>query len=153
MRFTDRFAGASYELSEINASIDLEALDRPLNVTGDVVWNGQKAALDLTLGTISTITACAETAIDLPLTSDIVAVAFKGALVPLAANAPVKAGGAFSVSTTYPAAVMAWAVGEANPALIGLSNLSVEGNVAVDAIALAVDIKGGVARDGQDASL
>lgn len=153
VRFIDGPNGATYELTEINATIALSALDRPLVVDGDAVWNGEKADLDLTLGTIATLTAGAETEVDLSLASAPISLSFKGALIPPADAAQVEAGGAFSVEAADPAAAMTWALGEADPALIGLTNLTVSGDVAVDATALAIDINGGVTRDGQDASI
>lgn len=85
VRFIDGPNGATYELTEINASIALTALDQPLVVDGDAVWNGEKADLDLTLGTIATLTAGAETEVDLSLASAPVTLTFKGALIPLQA--------------------------------------------------------------------
>lgn len=153
VRFIDRPNGETYELTQINATIALSALDAPLVVDGDAIWNGEKADLNLTLGSIATLTAGSETEVDVSLASAPVSVAFKGALIPPAGAAMVEAGGAFSVSSPDPAAAMTWALGEADPALIGLTNLSVSGDVAVDATALAVDIKGGVSRAGQDATV
>lgn len=153
VRFIDGPNGATYELTEINANIALSSLDMPLVVDGDAIWNGEKAELDLTLGTIATLTTGAETEIDLSLASAPVTLSFKGSLIPPAEAAMIEAGGAFSIAAPDPAAAMAWAVGEADPALIGLTNLSISGDVAVDATALAVDIKGGVSRAGQDASV
>ena len=153
VRFIDGPNAATYELSEINATIALSSLDQPLVVDGDAIWNGEKADLDLTLGTIATLTAGAETEIDLTLASAPVSLSFKGALIPPAGAAQVEAGGAFSVESADPAAAMAWALGEADPALVGLTNLTISGDVALDATALAIDIKGGVSRAGQDASI
>lgn len=153
VRFIDGPNSATYELTEINATISLSALDQPLIVDGDAIWNGEKADLDLTLGTVATLTSGAETDVDLTFASAPVSVSFKGALIPPAGAAMVEAGGAFSVSASDPAAAMAWALGEADPVLIGLSNLSISGDVAVDATALAIDIKAGVSRAGQDASV
>lgn len=153
VRFIDGPNGATYELTEINASIALTALDQPLVVDGDAVWNGEKADLDLTLGTIATLTAGAETEVDLSLASAPVTLTFKGALIPPSGAAQIEAGGAFSVTANDLAAAMTWALDEANPSLIGLTNLSLAGDVAVDATALAVDIKAGVSRAGQDASV
>ncbi len=153
VRFTDGPNGVVYELAKINATIALTSLDTPLVVDGDAIWNGERADLDLTLGTIATLTAGTETEVDISLTSAPVSLSFKGALIPPAGPAMIEAGGAFSVSAPDPAAAMTWAVGEADPALIGLTNLSVSGDVAVDATALAIDIKGGVSRAGQDASV
>lgn len=153
VRFIDGPNGATYELTQINATIALSALDSPLIVDGDALWNGEKADLSLTLGTIATLTAGAETEVDLSLKAAPVSLSFKGALIPPAGAAMIEAGGAFSVSAPDPAAAMTWALGEADPALIGLTELSISGDVAVDATALAIDIKGGVSRAGQDASV
>ncbi len=153
VRFIDGPSGATYELTSINAAIALTALDKPLVVDGDAVWNGEKTELDLTLGTIATLTAGAETEVDLSLASAPVALSFKGALIPPAGAAQIEAGGAFSFTASDPAAAMEWALGEADPALIGLADLSVAGDVAIDATALAIDIKGGVSRAGQNASV
>lgn len=153
VRFIDGPNGATYELAEINATIALSALDQPLVVEGHAVWNGEKADLDLTLGTIATLTAGAETEVDLSLASAPLSLSFKGAFVPAAGAAQVETGGAFSFEAADPAAAMTWALGEADPVLIGLTNLSVAGDVAVDATALAIDIRGAVSRAGQDASI
>lgn len=153
VRFIDGPNGATYELTQINATIALSALDSPLIVDGDAVWKGEKADLNLTLGTIATLTAGAETEVDVSLTAAPVSLSFKGALIPPSGDAMIEAGGVFSVSAPDPAAAMTWAVGEADPALIGLTDLSISGDVAVDATALAIDIKGGVSRAGQDASV
>ena len=153
VRFIDRPNGATYELTEINATIALSSLDQPLEVDGDAIWNGEKTDLDLTLGTIASLTAGAETEVDLSLAAAPVSLSFRGAFIPPSGTAQVEAGGAFSVEAADPAAAMTWAVGEADPTLIGLTDLSVAGEVAVDATALAIDIKGGVSRGGQDATI
>ncbi len=153
VRFIDRQSGATYELTEINANIALSALDKPLVVDGNAVWNGEKADLELTMGTIATLVSGSETEIDLSLASSPVSLSFKGALIPPSGAAMIEAGGAFSISAADPAAAMAWAVGEADPTLIGLTDFSISGDVAVDATALAVDIKAGVSRAGQNATV
>ena len=49
--FIDRSTSQQIEVAEINATVALDALDSPLSINGDAIWNGEKADIALVLTT------------------------------------------------------------------------------------------------------
>lgn len=46
LRYLDERSGTALKLDDINAAISLPKLDGPVAIKGDLVWNGEKVALD-----------------------------------------------------------------------------------------------------------
>ncbi|MEM7269008.1 MAG: AsmA family protein [Pseudomonadota bacterium] len=154
VRYVNQQTGAAMELSAINADIGLPALDAPMTLAGEAVWNEKLAAIDLTLTSVAALLSGAETEVDLKLSAAPIEAGFVGALIPPGGDAPLEVGGDFSIAVPDPAAAMAWATGaEADPALSGVNDFNAEGEIAMDATALAVRVTGGASRDGEDGTL
>ncbi|MEL7465414.1 MAG: AsmA family protein [Pseudomonadota bacterium] len=152
--FVDRSTGQAIAVEAINATIALEALDAPLSVAGDAVWNGEKTELALTLETPAAAMAGEAIAFDVALSSAMAEVSANGEATPPAPGAQPVLNTEFAVKAASPAAALTWATGQtAPPALLEISALDVSGAAEMNASGAAVDVNGSAARDGQTATV
>lgn len=152
--YVDRQSGMTAEVAAINARGRLKALDAPLTLEGDAVWNGEEAEVKLTFATPAAAMAGERIAIDLDLASSLVELTLKGDAAPPAEDAPPMLKADFSVKAASPAAAFLWAMGrDAPPELIGISALDVAGKAQMNAEGATVSLTGGATRGGQAASV
>ena len=71
-------AGTEYSLSDVNAGLALPSLDKPFNLEGDAVFNGEAMALDASVAAPRVLLEGGETDLDLSLKGSPLTFAFKG---------------------------------------------------------------------------
>ncbi|MEL6794158.1 MAG: AsmA family protein, partial [Pseudomonadota bacterium] len=147
--FIDRSTGQEIAVEAINATIALEALDAPLSIDGDAVWNGERAEIALVLTTPAAAMAGEAIAFDVALSSAMAEVSARGEATPPAAGAQPVLNAEFAAKAASPAAALEWATGQAAPpALTEISALDVSGRAEMNASGAAVDVNGSAARGG-----
>ena len=152
--FVDRTTGQAISVDAINAVIGLDALDSPLSVEGDAVWNGEKTDIALMLSTPAAAMAGEAIEFDIALSSNQAEVTLKGSATPPSATAQPVLNADFSAKAAAPAAAILWATGAPAPdGLKELTNLDVTGKAEMNDQGAAIDVTGGVTRGGEAAKL
>jgi len=76
--YADRQKGEHWEARDINITVALESLDKPLEVDGAAVWKGHKIALELDADNPRGLTTSAGSALKLNVSSDLFDAKFDG---------------------------------------------------------------------------
>lgn len=80
--FYNAVTHSAYSLTEVDATIDLAGLDRPLSIDGAGVYSGERAKLKATLSTPALLLAGKPMSLALNLDAEPLALRFEGAMLP-----------------------------------------------------------------------
>ena len=80
VRYLDETAGTAFEAKEVNVALSLPQIEGSLNVTGNLVWQGEKVEMATALGPIAQLNTDKTANLDLDVKSPHLSAKFKGIL-------------------------------------------------------------------------
>lgn len=124
--YADRQKGEHWEARNINITVTLESLDKPLEVDGAAVWKGRKVAVELNADNPRGLMTAAGSALKLKVNSDLFDVKFDG---KGASDKAMTVTGAADLDVKSVRDLIAW-VGEPLAKGDGFGPLKLSGNVS-----------------------
>ena len=97
VRYLDETAGTAFEGKNVNVALSLPQIDGNLDVSGDLIWQGEKIEISTTLGPIAQLNTDKTAKLDLDVKSSNLTAQFKG-ILSLAKGFGLKG----SIDTTSP---------------------------------------------------
>ena len=126
--YRDARTDASYEVTAINMSLSLPALDQPLVADGSLAWNGKTIALKARAESPRKVIEGGTTKLEAEVKSDPVSLSFVGSVT----NAqPARVGGTIDLAVPSIRALAAWVAKPIELAGTGLGPLSIKGRLDV----------------------
>jgi AsmA protein len=152
--FRDAQSGQRIELTALDLTAGLEALDKPLSLDGSGLWNGNRATVVAYIDTPAAAMQGAKTSIRVSLASDPANVSFDGDMqIPEGAALPL-VNGQFSINLPSASAAAAWATGADVPAVMAdLGMVEFDGSVSTTDAALQLSAAGSIGYKGRAVNL
>ncbi|MDE3116965.1 MAG: AsmA family protein, partial [Pseudomonadota bacterium] len=122
--YLNAVTGKHRSFDDINVTVAITSLAKPISVDGSLVSDGQKISMDGTVSDPKALMTGAATPVDLSITSELLQASFKGALA-----SGGNANGALKLDTPSVRKLAVWA-GLTLPTGGGLGHLSLEGHLA-----------------------
>ncbi len=126
LRYLDERSGTTLKIDDINAAISLPKLDGPIAIKGDVVWNGEKVALDLKVDEPAALAEDRASAVSFTLAAKPLAMGYAG---KLSLQQGFQMAGGVNIKTPNLRALARWADAPLAPGK-GLGPFSVKSSLA-----------------------
>ena len=126
--YADARSAKHEALTKVDASLKLESLDKPLDLSGSAIWQGQAVEVSLNVAKPQAAMDGTATGVTLKLSATPLAIDFQG---EVATRPVLKLDGDFSFSSPSVRNAAAWAGSPLKPGGTGFGALSVKGKLAM----------------------